>query len=142
RHSAQDAGGHARTLGPPAAYDAPMVPAGEEVVHTLKTGDANESMRALVRAYGGGPDGFALKRLGDAGLAEEAVQEVMVRVWRSADSFDEERGSFRGWLYQIATNVVIDMHRRRQARPALAQLTSDPAAELGSLEEEMEHWQL
>jgi RNA polymerase sigma-70 factor (ECF subfamily) len=119
-----------------------VVPADEEILHTLKAGDSNESMRALLRAYGGGLYGFALKRLGDPGLAEEAVQEVMVRVWRSADSFDEERGSFRSWMYQIATNVVIDLHRRRQARPPLAQLTFDPTTELGSLEREMERWQL
>ena len=119
-----------------------MVPADEEILHTLKTGDSNESMRALLRAYGGGLYGFALKRLGDPGLAEEAVQEVMVRVWRNADSFDDERGSFRSWVYQIATNVVIDLHRRRRARPPLAQLAVDPATELGSLEREMERWQL
>jgi RNA polymerase sigma-70 factor, ECF subfamily len=119
-----------------------MVPADEEILHTLKTGDSDESMRALLRAYGGGLYGFALKRLGDRGLAEEALQEVMVRVWRNAESFDDERGSFRSWVYQIATNVVIDLHRRRQARPPLAQLEFDPASELGSLEEEMERWQL
>lgn len=119
-----------------------MVPADEEILHTLKTGDSDESMRALLRAYGGGLYGFALKRLGDRGLAEEAVQEVMVRVWRNAESFDDERGTFRNWVYQIATNVVIDMHRRRQARPPLAQLAFDPTSELGSLEEEMERWQL
>ena len=70
------------------------------------------------------------------------LQEVMLRVWRSADSFDDRRGSFRSWVYQIATNVVIDMHRRRDARPVLAQLTFDPASEDGSLEDEMERWQL
>jgi RNA polymerase sigma-70 factor (ECF subfamily) len=119
-----------------------MVPADEEILHTLRVGDSNDSMRALLRAYGGGLYGFALKRLGDPGLAEEAVQEVMVRVWRHAESFDEERGSFRSWVYQIATNVVIDLHRRRRARPPLAPLMSDPASELESLEGEMERWQL
>ena len=108
-----------------------MVPADEEILYTLKTGDSNESMRALLRAYGGGLYGFALKRLGDSGLAEEAVQEVMVRVWRHAESFDEERGSFRSWVYQIATNVVIDLHRRRRARPPLARLTSSPRPSSG-----------
>jgi RNA polymerase sigma-70 factor, ECF subfamily len=119
-----------------------MVPADEEILHTLRGGDPDHSMRVLLRAYGGGLYGFALKRLGDPGLAEEVVQEVMLRVWRNAESFDERRGSFRSWLYQIAANVVIDMHRRRGSRPALAQLVADPASERESLEDEVERWQL
>jgi RNA polymerase sigma-70 factor (ECF subfamily) len=119
-----------------------MVPADEEILHTLRNGDPDHSLRMLQRAYGGGLYGFALKRLGDPGLAEEAVQEVMVRVWRSAESFDERRGSFRNWLFQIATNVVIDTHRRRGSRPPLAHLAFEPSAEHESLEDEMQRWQL
>src|SRR4029077_19790400 len=119
-----------------------MVPADEEILHTLRSGDPDDSMRMLLRAYGGGLYGFALKRLGDPGLAEEGVQEVMLRGWRSGGTFDDRLGSFRTWLYQIATNVVIDMHRRRGARPVLAELSFDPSAELSSLEDEMERWKL
>jgi RNA polymerase sigma-70 factor, ECF subfamily len=119
-----------------------MVPADEEILLTLRSGDADESMRALLRAYGGGIYGFALKRLRDPGLSEEVVQEVMLRVWRSSDSFDERRGTFRSWVYQIATNVVIDMHRRRGSRPVLVELAAEPASDPGSIEEEMERWQL
>ncbi len=75
------------------------------------------ALRAVYDAHGGELYRFARRSLGDAGLAEEAVQEAFVRAWRASASYDPARASQRTWLFAILRNVVIDLVRARRSRP-------------------------
>ena len=79
----------------------------------------DESVRAAYDAHGAELYRFCRGMLGDGGLAQDAVQEAFVRAWRARDRFDPATASLRTWLFSIARNVVIDMHRARAARPAV-----------------------
>ncbi|MGE5407059.1 MAG: sigma-70 family RNA polymerase sigma factor [Syntrophothermus sp.] len=97
-------------------------------------------VREAYAAHAGELYGFALRSLGDAGLAEEAVQETFVRAWRAGDRFDPEIGSLRTWLFAILRNVAIDLGRARAVRPKVAESGIEPSVE--PLEQALLSWQV
>ncbi len=60
---------------------------------------------------------LALKILNDRASAEEIVQQVFTKVWRSARDYRVERGKFSTWLMSITHHQCIDELRRRRVRP-------------------------
>jgi RNA polymerase sigma-70 factor (ECF subfamily) len=97
-------------------------------------------VREAYAAHSGERYGFALRSLGDSGLAEEAVQETFVRAWRAGERFDPQIGSLRTWLFAILRNVVIDLGRARAVRPRVAEGGIEPSVE--PLEQALLSWQI
>jgi RNA polymerase sigma-70 factor, ECF subfamily len=60
--------------------------------------------------------GVGIKILGDRSSAEEMVQEVFLKVWRSSGTFDPSRASFSTWLYRVTRSVALDLYRKRTSR--------------------------
>lgn len=73
----------------------------------------------LYRRYSAAIFGYCLVRLSDRQAAEDATQEVFLKVHNSSG---ESVGNARAWLFTVARNVVIDAARRRRATPVHVEL--------------------
>ncbi len=58
----------------------------------------------------------AVRVLADSQLAEDATQDVFVRLWRRPETFVAERGRFLSWLMSVARNRAVDELRARGRR--------------------------
>jgi RNA polymerase sigma-70 factor (ECF subfamily) len=81
---------------------------------------------AIYRDHGTALRRFVLSASRDPQLAEDVVQETVLRVWQQAP---EITGSLRSYLFRTARNIMIDNYRKAQRRPAeaLAHELTDPA---------------
>jgi RNA polymerase sigma-70 factor (ECF subfamily) len=88
-----------------------------DLVSQIAAGDIGEPVAELYRRYAGKLYRFGINLLGDAGLAEELVQECLVRLWRTAGRFDIGRGTVGAYLFVIARSVAADLRKRPSSRP-------------------------
>src|SRR6478752_4315523 len=69
---------------------------------------------AIYRDHGTALKRFVLGACRDAQLADDVVQETMLRVWQQAPQIT---GSLRSYLFRTARNIMIDNYRKAQRRP-------------------------
>ena len=91
-------------------------PGDDELIAAVASGD-QPALLALYDRHGRMGYGLAYRILGDAGAAEEAVQDAYLRIWRRASTFDAQRGGARSWLLTIVHHCAIDLLRRRAGAP-------------------------
>ena len=111
---------------------------------TRETGDAvlvvavgryrEDALAELYRRHAGAVLALARRVLGDRDRAEEVVREVFLRLWRSPDTFDPQRGALRTYLRSQAHGRAIDILRsetaRRQREERDARAEPSPAYDL------------
>jgi RNA polymerase sigma-70 factor, ECF subfamily len=126
----------------PAAEAATMPRVSERVndgdlIQRVGTGDRN-AFEALYRRFARPVFGLALRRLGDRGRAEDALQETFASIWRSASTYRPERGPGAPWLYAVARNAIVDRSRGRTELPA--ETPEEEAVEPGPPEQAEASW--
>src|SRR3954470_12162770 len=108
-----------------------------DLIQRVGEGD-REAFDELYRRYSRPVLGLALRRLGDRGRAEDAVQDAFAAIWRSAASYDPARGQGGAWLYTVARNAIVDGARRRLEPPMEA--PDEPSGESGPPEQAEAAW--
>jgi RNA polymerase sigma-70 factor (ECF subfamily) len=88
-----------------------------DLISRVGEGDP-DAFELLYRRYSRPVFALALRRLGDRGRAEDAVQETFASIWRSAGSYRKERGPGAPWLYAVARNAIVDRRRTLGEPPA------------------------
>jgi RNA polymerase sigma-70 factor, ECF subfamily len=101
------------------------------IVNGLKVGDQN-AMAELYDRYSSVVYAVALRVLGDAGAAEDVLQEVFLQLWRNPGTFDAARGSLGAWLTVIARNRAIDSLRKRRPETELEDVVVSVAPDLAA----------
>jgi RNA polymerase sigma-70 factor (ECF subfamily) len=106
----------------------------DEAVVALVARSDEEALAELYDRFGRVAYGLALRIVRDEKLAEDAVQEGFLTVWRNADRFMPERGKASTWLLTLVHRRAVDLVRREDRRrtdplPETAELTSGDSAE-------------
>lgn len=108
-----------------------------DLIARVGEGDSG-AFEVLYRRYSRPVFALALRRLGDRGRAEDAVQETFASIWRSAGSYRRERGPGAPWLYAVARNAIVD--RRRALGPTPAEPVDEPSSDAGPDERAETSW--
>jgi RNA polymerase sigma-70 factor, ECF subfamily len=110
----------------------PMETSDEALMIAYAQGDET-ALAALVRRYANRLLGYLVRMVADRAQAEDVFQETFLRVHRHAASFRPER-RFKPWLFAIASNLAIDVLRRRQRSPIAVSLDAPAPSEQPMLE--------
>jgi RNA polymerase sigma-70 factor, ECF subfamily len=88
----------------------------DEAVLSLVAGSDDLALAELYDRFGGVAYGLALRILRDESLAQDAVQEAFLSIWRSADRFLAERAKASTWILTLVHRRAVDLVRREDRR--------------------------
>ncbi len=99
---------------PPASRD--LARMSDESLLSLVASSDEDALAALYDRFGRIAYGLALRILRDPALAQDAVQEAFLGVWRNADRFLAERAKASTWILTLVHRRAVDLVRREDIR--------------------------
>jgi RNA polymerase sigma-70 factor (ECF subfamily) len=109
-------------------------PSDEQVLEAVGRGD-HDALGELYDRFGRLAYGLAFRILRDRTLAEDAVQEAFLAVWRSADAYERERAKPSTWILTVVHRRAVDLVRREDRRRG-EPLESAPEPSTGPADED------
>ena len=107
----------------------------DEALVALAARSEQSALAELYDRYGRTAYGLALRVVRDQALAEDAVQDAFLAIWRTAARFVPERGKASTWILTLVHRRAVDVVRREQRRRADSlDRAAEPAA--GGVEED------
>jgi RNA polymerase sigma-70 factor (ECF subfamily) len=102
----------------------------DEALVALAARSEQSALAELYDRYGRTAYGLALRVLRDQSLAEDAVQEAFLAIWRTASRFMPEKGRASTWILTLVHRRAVDTVRREQRRRADSlELAAEPSVE-------------
>ncbi|TVQ54673.1 MAG: sigma-70 family RNA polymerase sigma factor [Phycisphaerales bacterium] len=96
------------------------------LMHRVASGD-EDAVEELYDRFGALVFKVSRQLMPTRAEAEDAVQEIFVRLWQTADRYDPRRAKLVTWVMLIARRHLIDRMRRSAVRPTPATLEGDPS---------------
>src|SRR5947209_16931903 len=109
----------------------------DEALVALAARSEQSALAELYDRFGRPAYGLALRILRDEGLAEDAVQEAFLALWRTAARFVPERGKASTWILTLVHRRAVDIVRREQRRRTELLPDSDTVATAGAADDEL-----
>ena len=110
----------------------------DEALLSLVASSDDQALAELYDRFGRVAYGLALRILRDEALAQDAVQDAFLAVWRSADRFLAERAKASTWILTLVHRRAVDLVRREDRRRGEPLESAPEPAASGTLEEEAE----
>lgn len=118
-------------------HDTSSAEAQSALLKQAAAGDA-AAAAVLARDLGGRAFAQAFRMLGNRAEAEDVAQDALLRLWRAAPDWQEDRAKPSSWLYRVVANLCIDRMRRARSVSIEAEEVPEPLDDGPSVEASMQ----